>query len=170
MPEGLRLGGLRVAKHSGQETGDSFYCRGRGHFATGQHKISQGDLLVDEVLCDAFVDPLVSTADECDVRLPRPFIEGWLIERGTARGEQDLVARSHGFESIGERADHQNHSGTASKGSIVNLAVNAPAEFAQIDQGHLEQTGLPGPPDHADLQRPLEKLWKKRDDRYLHDG
>jgi hypothetical protein len=38
--EGLGRGGLRIAKHSGQETGDPFYRGSRGHFATGQHEVS----------------------------------------------------------------------------------------------------------------------------------
>jgi hypothetical protein len=162
--ERLRRSGLRIAQHSGQETGDSFYRRSRGHFAAGQDEISQGGLFIDKMLGNPFVNPLISTANECDMRFDRPPIKCLLIERGAARGEENFVTWSGRLESLREWTDHEDHPGTASEGSIVNLAVNTAAESAQIDQGDIEKTSLRGPPDHADLEWPLEEFGKKRDD------
>ncbi len=168
--EALGLNGCGVADHTVEQSCHPFDDGKSCHLATEQYVVADGDLLVDEVLCDSFIDTFVASANDRDLVEHRPPVERRLIQRAATGGEQDPVCVRQRVERRGERFDHHHHACTAAERGIVDLPVDPFALLPKIVEHHVECAFLPGFADQARVEGRSEELGEDRDDVDPHNG
>ena len=83
--EGIIACAFGGAKHSGDETDDGVDEDDGGNYAVGQDVISDGDLVIHEMIDDSLIDPFVMTAQDDEMFGGGKRGGGVLIEPDSAR-------------------------------------------------------------------------------------
>src|SRR5216683_482057 len=152
-------------QHPGDQPTDGVDHDHGGKFASRQHVVADGDLLVDQVRRDPLIDALIASADQVEVIVAGKLAYQPLVEQFALRREQDhwpfAGARPHRFE---DRLRLQHHPGTAAIGDIVDLPVAVVGVFAQVMDAQGYEPGGEPPSSHAAVQRTREHLGKEGQD------
>ncbi len=169
-PERLLGGRLRIAHHSGEESGDTFDGSCNRHLPTGEHVVPETHLLVDVMVYDPLVHALEPATQEGELGSSRPIVErrlGQLLARGR---EEHPVRPGEGLQGCGQGLDHHHHPRATAKGSIVELFVTPDSVLPEIDDVHGEHTIFDGAADDGRAQRPVEVVREHGEHVDLHPG
>ncbi len=162
--EALRLNRRRVPDDTVEEACHAFDDGESGDLAAEQHIVAYRYLLIDEVLCNPFVDALIPTTNHRDLVECGETIQRRLIQWIAARCEQYSMCVCQWVERRGKRFGHHHHPGATAERSVIDLSVDSLAVLPQIVEHDVERAVLPGLAHEACVEGRCEELREDRDD------
>ncbi|SKZ04645.1 Uncharacterised protein [Mycobacteroides abscessus subsp. abscessus] len=145
----------------------------RGHFATDQHEVAEGNLFdadtPRDVVEDALVDSLVPPACEHEMLFAAVALRGFLPERNSRgrRDHEEGPIGTHLVEAGSPDLGFHHHARSATVRRIVDGAVHVVGPVTQIVNADLDRTLVDRLAQQRHSQR-IEILGKDRDDIDAH--
>ena len=136
MGEGVLLCGVLITEHSGKKAHDGIGDHQCGQHATGQHIVTDGNFIIDQMVCHALVDTLVVATEKNEVTFSREVPRRGIGKLSTLRGHKDDLGgwRSQIREGAGNGIDLHHHSRSTAVGRIIDCAVRVARPLAQVDR------------------------------------
>src|SRR5688572_4929950 len=170
----LPLHRLFIADHTGNQPADGVDDDQRRQFPAAQHVVADGQFVGRDQLPHALVHPLVSAAQQHDMREPAHPRRFGLPERPTLRRQQyhrvgRPALRTDVLDRARQRLRLHDHPRPAAVRHVVHAAVPIGRVIAQIVHGQVDQPAHDSAADHALCQSREHHPRKNRDDVELDD-
>src|SRR5215210_2383262 len=163
--ERVALVGLLATDHAGNQPRHRLDEHERRKLATGQHVVSDGDLLRGKAFHHSFIHTLIPATDEGEVRLAGQLVHEFALEAAPRRAQQDRAAAI-----VAERLDRRehrlglhDHAGSAPERFVVHGPVPIGREVADVVQVDLEDALGDRPAEQALPQGALKDAGKDRE-------
>ena len=163
---------FRVTEHTGEQARKSIdedQCR---EFAAGQHVITDGDFIRDQVFTNPFVYTLVATTEKSNMRVLDQFKGYFLVEDASLGGKHNDRAERSGskntFNSCKDRFHFHHHPTATSIRFIVCDMVLIPGKVADIMDTYINQSTLTGALQNTTIEIWGENFREQRENIKLH--
>jgi hypothetical protein len=173
--ERLIFGRRFITQRAWKEARNGIDDQHRRKFSPTKHIVPDGYFLRSEMIGDAFVDSLISSAKKnkaVDLRvpsrglLPKEFPRRRHQNNSRLRSEHSRLLRAsqvvaeNRFGRLEQRLGLEHHALAAAKRPIIDAAVAILGEYTQILHLDFDQARLASPPQNAVIQGPGKKFRK----------